>query len=55
MTVDTIDLKIIPMRLNLMPPAVLPAPPPTAMITASVRNAPEVNTVLVTSWFVVMF
>ena len=52
-TVATSDLMISPMRLNLMPPDVDPAPPPTAISAAMTRNAPEVSDVV--SWFVVMF
>ena len=41
------------MRLNLMPPDVEPAPPPTHMSAAMTRNAPEVSDVV--SWLVVTF
>ena len=37
-TFDTMDLKMMPMRENLMPPAVEPEAPPT--MNARVRKAP---------------
>ena len=42
--VATIDLKMTPTRLNFTPPDVLPEAPPTAMISAMARKAPEENT-----------
>ena len=41
------DLKIMPMRENLMPPAVEPELPPTAMMKARVRKAPLENAVVI--------
>ena len=44
--VETMDLKMMPTRLNFTPPDVLPDAPPTAMISAMATNAPEENTVV---------
>ncbi len=42
---------MMPMRENLMPPAVEPEAPPTAMMNARVRKAPLLKAVV--SWLVV--
>lgn len=52
--VSKIDFAMTPRRSNLMPPAVLPAEPPTAMMSAIVRKAPDERAVVSCVWFIIV-